>query len=422
MDELSHRLDELGEAVAEVADRTADPGVLQQARRRWLAPAEPQARRPRYRVALAMAAAVVAGIAITQLWTMDRRPVTTFQIGEPPTLGEVGAWVAANDDGALPLRFSEGSALDLEPGTRVRVTETTPDGAALLIERGAVRAAITHAGPETQWTLRAGPFAVQVLGTEFRASWNPAEEIFELAVHDGTVQVAGPLLPPDRRVAAGERLFVSVRQQRMDLSTAQPATAAAPDEPATDDERTSSAEQSDEEPADDPTQGAGGARATGSGAATANAAGSWQKLAADRKYREAMAALEQVGFEQQVQGASAGELRTLADIARFAGQPARAQQALLQLRQRFGARGHSAFLLGRIALSRGASGDAVRWFETYLREQPRGPLAEQALGRILEIQRHGSAETARRAAERYLARYPNGAYAALARSVLPKQP
>jgi transmembrane sensor len=109
----------------------------------------------------------------------------------------------------------------------------------------------------------------------------------------------------------------------------------------------------------------------------------------------------------------------LADTARFVGEAARAQQALLALRRRFGAKGYSAFLLGRINADQLSSpGQGVQWFETYLQEEPNGSLAEQALGRILDIQRHGSPEVARQAADRYLARYPNGAYAALARSVL----
>ncbi|MFT3772482.1 MAG: hypothetical protein QM820_44375 [Minicystis sp.] len=75
-------------------------------------------------------------------------------------------------------------------------------------------------------------------------------------------------------------------------------------------------------------------------------------------------------------------------------------------------------MLGKIAADQqGAAGEAVRWFETYLSEEPGGALAEQALGRILEL-RKGEGDAARAVAERYLARYPNGAHAALARSLI----
>ena len=86
-------------------------------------------------------------------------------------------------------------------------------------------------------------------------------------------------------------------------------------------------------------------------------------------------------------------------------------------RRRFGASGATSFLLGKIAADQLRSpGEAIQWFETYLRERPRGPLAEQALGRILELEQHGASGAA--AARRYLTRFPRGAYAALARRVL----
>jgi outer membrane protein assembly factor BamD (BamD/ComL family) len=92
---------------------------------------------------------------------------------------------------------------------------------------------------------------------------------------------------------------------------------------------------------------------------------------------------------------------------------------LLAVRNRFGARGRSAFLLGKIAADQqGAYGDAVSWFEIYQREEPQGSLAEQALGRIVDIHRRKNPAAARAAAERYLARYPSGAYADVAKRVL----
>jgi hypothetical protein len=145
----------------------------------------------------------------------------------------------------------------------------------------------------------------------------------------------------------------------------------------------------------------------------------WRSLASSGKYKDALAAAESAGFFQETARANASELLALADAARFAGSPARAREALLAARTRFGVRGRTAFLIGKIAADQQRSaGEAASWFETYLREEPGGPLAEQALGRLLEIRRRGDANAARTLAERYLAKYPRGAYAALARSVL----
>ena len=61
--------------------------------------------------------------------------------------------------------------------------------------------------------------------------------------------------------------------------------------------------------------------------------------------------------------------------------------------------------------------EGVRWFETYLTEEPGGALTEQALGRIMELTKRDSA-AARSGAERSLARCPDGSYAGRARSIL----
>jgi len=421
MDDLNRRLDELGDAVAQVDERTAPEGTLAEARRRLLAPALPRPRR-RPTVRYLLAAAVVVGLILAVFFVTDRGPVTSFEVGTPPVAGAVGDWVAA-DERMVPLRFSDGSAFALHPGTRLRVAEMESHGAALVIEKGTVGAKIVHAGPSTQWSLRAGPFTLVVLGTSFDARWVPGTETLQVVVSEGAVAVSGPLLPPDRKVTAGERLIVSLRDQRMDLTTAVAlASDLAPPVPAAKPEPTPApapcvAPETAEHEAPGPGAGGSAAAGTGGGAATGHPA--WRSLAAKGKYKKAMAEVDRRGFEQELSRSSADGLRALADVARFAGQPGRAQQALLSLRKRFGSRGYSAFQLGRLAADQlGSPADAVRWFETYLQEAPNGPLAEQALGRILDIQRHGSAKAAKQAAKRYLARYPNGAYAALARSVL----
>ena len=145
---------------------------------------------------------------------------------------------------------------------------------------------------------------------------------------------------------------------------------------------------------------------------------SWQELSAAGKYNEALAAAERAGFAQEIERASSPDLAALADAARYAARPALARQALLAQRRRFGARGSSAFVLGKIAADQqGSAAEAVRWFETYLREEPNGALAEQALGRLLLFKK-GDPPTARAIAQRYLERYPGGIHAPLARSLL----
>jgi hypothetical protein len=63
--------------------------------------------------------------------------------------------------------------------------------------------------------------------------------------------------------------------------------------------------------------------------------------------------------------------------------------------------------------------EAQRWFETYLTEDPDGPLAEEALGRLIDARKEAGARSgARDAATLYLSRHPDGVFADLARATL----
>jgi hypothetical protein len=423
MDDLSERLEKLGGAVSETAERLIDPGELSAARRMWLQrPSRAPSGRSRVlRAGVLVAACLVALVCFfavrrpARLFTMGgdspsppAEPVS-FQVGAPPSTGTVGEWVAAGRGARLPVRFSEGTSFVLGPGATARVTEATAHGATLLLEQGNVAADVVHSGAETRWSLHAGPFEVLVTGTKFDAIWDPAGETFDLAMHEGAVLVKGPLLQAGRELRAGERLRVSVRDGAMELRrvvTMEPASTMGPQ---------AAPDPGPAEPAPitvEPAQPALSAAATPSSAGAA--APSWRELSAAGKYNEALAAAERAGFTQEVERASSRDLATLADAARYASRPALAVQALLAQRRRFGARGSSAFVLGKIAADQqGAPAEAVRWFETYLQEEPNGALAEQALGRLLLL-RKGDKATA----ERYLARHPNGVQAPLARAIL----
>jgi transmembrane sensor len=113
---------------------------------------------------------------------------------------------------------------------------------------------------------------------------------------------------------------------------------------------------------------------------------------------------------------------TLAEAARYAGRPERAEQSLKALRGRFGGSDDAAmaaYLLGRIAAeNRRDHAVAARWFRTYLRERPAGRLNREAEGRLLESLAFMDRNTAREAARVYLQHYPTGPHADFARNLL----
>jgi TolA-binding protein len=113
----------------------------------------------------------------------------------------------------------------------------------------------------------------------------------------------------------------------------------------------------------------------------------------------------------------------LGDTARLSGHGGHAIHAYTLLRRRFPASeaaSQAAFHLGRLASRAGDDApNAARWFDAYLQEQPGGPLAEAALGRMLEVEvRRKNTARARQLAKTYLERHPLGAHADAAREIL----
>ena len=310
-----------------------------------------------------------------------------------------GAWLETKSSEQLPMQFAEGTQVVVHAKSRVRVESVDPRGASMVVERGMVSADIVHRA-DTNWLFSAGPFRVRVTGTRLAISWDPATSKFDVHVDRGSVVVTGPLLQGGRAVRGGESCSVSVRQHRLEVtrSESRPETEAIPH-----------LEVRDLPVLEDSTE-----TQTPKGGALAR----WQELERQGRYAEAVVAAESAGLERIYGSGSAPELMSLARAARLANRHTIAAQALLRCRARFPntrQAATAAFLLGRAA----SPLEAARWFTTYLSEQPSGPLAREAAGRLIEsFNRAGDAARTRQAATDYLARYPSGPHAAFARSML----
>lgn len=434
MDDPVSHLEELSRRVAEESDKSADPSVLEDARRRALAGFRARggpknARTPSWsrRLAFAAAAAIVA---IALFFVKIRSgSALTYTVGDEGSPHAIGAWIAASER-EVPLRFSEGTQITLAAQARARVTRADEDGAEVLLERGSVQAKVVHRSASTRWAVRAGPFEVHVVGTELAIAWDPTRDEIDVHIREGRVIVSGPLLDGGRALSTGQRLHVAVREQRLDL-TVEASNALPSEAREAEGARATAAEGAREAacPPDRCPQGITNAlpsnsknsppsapHATASEAQAPPVGKTWRELAAGGKHRDAMEAVDREGFANVLSRSSGPELLALADVARYAGDYGRARSALLRARDK-GQRGRPAFLLGKIAADNlGAAGDAITWFQTYLAEEPGGGLAEQALGRIIELKRRsGDSAGARAAAQKYLSRYPSGAYTSLAK-------
>jgi ferric-dicitrate binding protein FerR (iron transport regulator) len=426
------KLDELGAAMAQVSDARADaPRAVHGARQRLRESlAEKRARRTAPRAARwVVPAAVVglcavggAGVLGAAWWLAEPKPLTAHV--ESRSLALSGDWISTAAE-TKQLRFSDGTTLSLHPETRLQLRETSPRGASVVLARGRALANVEHTG-KAEWRFTAGPFQVRVTGTEFDLAWDPDTGVFELALHQGEVLLEGPQVEGTRAIRKGD--YVKIEVEPRQTAGAEGATRRADTEtdPAhladgthddledpLQDEAHDGADTAPADLADEP----GDDTASAGADARRPAPARWQDLLESGQRSEALRAVDRVGPARAIEQASARELWTLANAARLGGRPELARSALQVLRSKHGQRGQTAFVLGKVAADQlRARSEAITWFETYLTEAPRGPFAEQALGRLVELQ--AGTPSGRRAAEQYLERHPNGAYAPFARSSL----
>lgn len=400
-------LERLGQDVRTELDRRAartEEDDLERAREGFLTRTAP-ARTARRAPLLAVAATLAAAAAFAVVVQRSTAPIG-YRVVSSPTPGEAGRWL----DGEVALTFSEGSTMLVAPRSRARVDVLRADGATVTLERG--HAAVSVAPRRnTDWSFVAGPFDVKVTGTRFDLDWDAREEVFSIAMQDGSVLVRGPTLGAGATVIAGQTLRVALHGG--ETAPAGSAVATAPSTTAS--------------VASPPGSGALVTPPPSSAAATPDPSSrrppagddgvSWRELAQRGEYARAVQAADAEGTAGLLASANAADLLLLADAARFAGRTGLARDAYLAVRSRFP--GSPSAALAAFALGRLGGGDALAWFQRYLAEAPGGSLAREALGRVMELE-HGSgrAPAARDTARRYLASFPEGPHAPLARALL----
>lgn len=359
---------------------------------------------------VAALAAVAAGVAVWGL-SQPRAPLSaTF--GEHPLA--VGEWVSATEAGTPPIQFSDGSAVALRSGSRARLATLDAVGAHLVLESGSADVRVTP-NHGAKYRVSLGPFAVDVTGTRFDVGFRPADEVFTLTLHEGKVVVSGCVLGEGRTLLAGESLTASCRAGHFEISALGGARAGSPTEEPTAPSAPSTPEADiGVEPV---------ARANEPAREAASAAPTWQGLSKQGRFADAYSLIAVEGFESAISRATVAELSLLGDTARFAGKPADALSAYQALRSRAtgtASAKQAAFSIARVHFDqRAAYAEAARWFRTYLAEQPQGPLAREAEGRLMEsLSRVGDRSAARRVAEGYLAKYPRGPHERVARQLV----
>jgi TolA-binding protein len=371
-----------------------------------------RAQRPR--VTWMFAAAAMVAVIVGAIGMLVARPKPIEYTVDAGIIDE-GGYVRATGTAGPTVHFSEGSQIAFFPSSRGRINSTTRDGGMLTVEDGGAEVSIVHRAG-AQWLVDVGPFAIAVIGTSFKVQWSSADEVLDVRLHSGVVDVRGPLAKGGITLKAGQRLLVRVRAGKVRLDSDWGEESDGKDD-RTEDLGTEAS--NDDGVVTNTTRPQADRRATG---ARPSETRSWTKMLANGEFRSILSQAEQMSIDSALHTSSRQDLAALADAARYLRRTDIAERALLAERQRF--KGsvqakEAAFFLGRLAEDASKLSEAVSWYDTYLSEAPSGSYASEGLGRkMVAIQKMGRTEMARQVARQYLDRFPRGGYAAAATQLL----
>lgn len=348
---------------------------------------------PSQRPRLVFAIALSTGILVVVAAAFLMRPGTRTRENAPILFLDSTALTEMNvgEEAESPrhIRLSDGSNLDLSPGTSLTPLRNDERSLSLNLERGRVTFDVEPATGRT-WRVDAGLATVEVVGTVFTVSRSP--EQVRVSVARGQVRVTGERVPNgEQLLSMGDAIEVRPRQSETKVA----------ESPQYESREDPSAPQSSREndPPERPEQ-------TGSE--------SWRGAAGRGDWTEAYAALGSTRLRELTQNSeSVEELLILADVARRSGHPAEAVGPLQRaLREHpYDRRGPViAFTLGRVEADQlGHPRRAAIAFRRCLELGPPEALREDSMARLAEAHaRAGQYDEARYAAEEYLRRYPDG--------------
>jgi transmembrane sensor len=364
-----------------------------------------------------LAVLLAAGAATWMLWS-GSSPELLLERSEGGAIA-VGAWIHTRD-APLLLRGNEGTELTLDVGSRARIAHLSQKRVQIALEAGRIRASVQHKKGR-RWIFVAGPYQVEVVGTKLSLDWTAANGRLTVGVTEGAVRVHGNHLgDKGMLVRGGQKLRARLDRRSVDIGPidSKPiATATAK----SGDKKTSVAIDGGSARVDSSAHDAPPTKTTRPKLPRLSMR--WRALARAGNYKAAARAARKAGLASLCAQLDRKNLMVLADAGRLGADWSLAERGYLALRKRFAKSRQarlSAFRLGRLYYEqRRDYRRAASWFGRYVKQSPKGVLAADALGRQLKaFEQAGMLVQARRAAKRYLARYPRGAYAASARAII----
>lgn len=362
--------------------------------------------------AMALAAASVALVA-GGLWLTVGRSATSavnFKV--------VGAdlgnrnYVVAPADAPTRMKFSDGSSVELEPTSRLRVQQLTPHGATVVLERGRSVTSVEH-HEGSNWKVLAGPFEISVVGTRFQTDWDPATETLSVDLYEGTLKIEGQRLGESATLQKGQRFRAIGHNTSWSISPIESGSDTVVSAPSATDEAQPQADLSEGEPG-------GAAALVASPKPSRPGLTEWASAMARGEFDRVVSEAEARGIASCLEQCSTVDVRILADAARYTRRFGLAEQALQALRRRSPAEAPSAaYLLGALNESQGRSMAALRWYEHCVAEAPAGRVVSEAqAGRLRMLVATNQIDAAKSAAQLYLKEHPRGVGEPTARKIL----
>lgn len=411
-------------------------------------------RRGHVLVFAAAAAVMVATLFGVGLWRVLQSSPLALDIIGPGRVSET--YVASPANLSTLLKFSDGSTVLAHASARLRVPELHADGATLMVDSGRATVSVVHRRARTHWTVVAGPYAIAVVGTKFDVEWNPNLDKLTIDMSEGQVEVGGPRIAAPVAVRGSQHFEAAVDAgwAVTPMGAAKSGVEAAAHVSPSQANRVSDVQGGESanavpraeslafapsagvartavpnaHPA--PPSGAVQAADAATSAAAASSANvptpidsqvlSWPKLVARGEPQRVIAEAEAMGQKSCFSQCNVADLRALADAARYSGRLDTAEAALRAVRERFPAQAPvAAYLLATVDEARGRNASALRWYEAYLAEAPKGSFLSEALaGRLRMLVATNGYTSARKAAREYLELFPSGVGAKTATQVL----
>lgn len=413
MSEPSHKLRDgevitrLGRLAERVGERAPEPGELERGRANLLAKVQAA---PQQGARWSLALPVVAAALLTVIgWFAWPRSVVGYDVSGA-AVAESGFVQASASNGAH-IQFEDGSAIKLEPLTRLRVGQQRARGASIQLEKGRIEVEVAATEGGADYIFEAGPYRVLVVGTAFDLSWDPERGAAVLSMKEGEVNVLGPRLESGFVLRAGQRLELAPEEVRLSDRLSDKASVSA--------SNATNAEPQAEALAPSSSASSGSGRSSASVPSASARARSWAEHVAAGDYEKVLEEVDARGESSVLASASIGDLMMLADAARYGARPALAAATLRAVRSRFAgtkSAASAAFLLGRMADDGGRASEALGLYEAALAEG--SPFSAEALGRSMLLENKRNKSRAKQLADRYLASHPKGAYADVARSIV----